>query len=109
MTRLTVAALLAALPEDQQRHLDPLQVDLYRRSIDRIPAVVVFETEEGLVLADGHHRLAAAVAERKETIGAEVRHGSRKDALAYAVAVGAAQRGLSTDEVKKRLIDRYGR
>jgi hypothetical protein len=108
MTRLTVAALLGALPGDQQRHLDPVQVDLYRRSVDRMPPVVVFETEEGLVLADGHHRLAAAVAEQKETIEAEVRHGSRNDALAYAVAVGAAQRGLSTDEVRKHLIERYG-
>jgi ParB-like chromosome segregation protein Spo0J len=109
MTRLKVAAVLASLPGDHQRRLDPLQVDEYRDSIDQIPPIVVFETEQGLLLADGHHRLAAAVAEGKETIEVEVRQGSRKDALAYAVAIGAAQKDLSTDEVKKHVLKRYGR
>jgi ParB-like chromosome segregation protein Spo0J len=106
MSSLRVADILAALPADHQRHLYPLQVERYRHSIDRLLPVVVFETEEGLLLADGHHRLAAAVAEGKETIEAEVRHGSRHDALAYAVAVGAAQRGISTDEVMKHVRER---
>jgi ParB-like chromosome segregation protein Spo0J len=109
VTTLKVADLLAAVPADQQQHLDPVQVERYRDSIDRLLPVVVFETEEGLLLADGHHRLAAAFAEGRETIEAEVGRGSREDALAYAVAVGAAQRGMSTDEVKKHVLERYGR
>jgi hypothetical protein len=64
--------------------------ETYRRSVGQLPPVVVFETEEGLLLADGYHRLAAAMAEGQEIIEAEVRHGSRQDALAYAVTLGAA-------------------
>jgi ParB-like chromosome segregation protein Spo0J len=109
MATLKVADLLATLTRDQELHLDPQQVERYRHSIDRLPPLVVFDTREGPLLADGHHRLAAASAEGKETIEAEVRNGSRQDALAYAVAVGAAQRGLPAEDARRRTLDRYGR
>jgi ParB-like chromosome segregation protein Spo0J len=109
MPRLKVAELLAASPEDPQRHLDPKQVEKYRRSIDQMPPVVVFETEDGLLLADGYHRLAAALAEGRETVEAEVRRGSRHDALAYAVALGAAQRHLPAEDVENHVLKRSGR
>jgi hypothetical protein len=108
MTRLKVADILATLSADQLQHLDPRQVERYRRSIDHLPPIVVFETEEGPLLADGHHRLAAAVAEGEDTIEVDTRSGTRQDALAYAVAVGAAQRGLPPEEVRKHLLKRYG-
>jgi ParB-like chromosome segregation protein Spo0J len=41
----------------------------------------VFDTEEGLLLADGYHRVAAALKEGRKTVEAEVRRGSRHDAL----------------------------
>jgi ParB-like nuclease domain len=107
VTRLKVDDILANSGV-QPSHLDAQQVELYRRSVDQLPPVVVFETEEGLLLADGYHRLAAAAAEGKETIEAEVRHGSRHDALAYAVTVGAAQKDMSPEEVKERILKRYG-
>jgi ParB-like chromosome segregation protein Spo0J len=62
------------------------------------------ETDDGLLLADGHHRIAAALKEGRETVEAELRTGSRHDALAYAAYVGAAQRGLSPGEVKKHIL-----
>ena len=107
MTTLKVADIVANSGV-QSSHLDAQQVEIYRRSVDRLPPVVVFETQEGLLLADGYHRLAAAVAEGKETIEAEVRHGSRHDALAYAVTVGAAQKDMSPEEVQERILKRYG-
>jgi ParB-like chromosome segregation protein Spo0J len=107
VTKVKVADIVAN-SGDQSGHLDAQQVERYRRSIDRLPPVIVFETEEGLLLADGYHRLAAAVAEGKETIEAEVRHGSRHDALAYAVTVGAAQKDMSPEEMEERIINRYG-
>jgi ParB-like chromosome segregation protein Spo0J len=109
MTSLNVADIVAAIAGDQGRRLHPEQVERYRRSIDRLPPVVVFETEEGLLLADGHHRLAAAAAAGRETIEAEVRIGTRSDALAYAVAVGAAQRGLPLEDAKRHILERYDR
>jgi ParB-like chromosome segregation protein Spo0J len=108
MTRLRIADLVAAVDDDRP-HLDPQRVEEYRRSVDRQRPVVVFETEDGFLLADGHHRIAAAVAEGRDTVEADVRHGSRHDALAYAVAVGASQRGLSLKTVKRHVLDRYGR
>jgi ParB-like chromosome segregation protein Spo0J len=104
---LKVADILASMLADQQRRLDPEQVERYRRSIDRLPPVVVFDTQDGLLLADGHHRLAAAAAEGRETIEADVRIGSRSDALAYAVAVGAAQTGLPPEDVKRHILERH--
>ena len=65
VTTLKVADIVANSGV-QSSHLDAQQVETYRRSVDRLPPVVVFETEEGLLLADGYHRLAAAVAEGKE-------------------------------------------
>jgi uncharacterized ParB-like nuclease family protein len=96
VTRLKVADIVANSGV-QPGHLDAQRVETYRRSVGQLPPVVVFETEEGLLLADGYHRLAAALAEGQETIEAEVRHGSRQDALAYAVTLGAAQKDKSPE------------
>jgi ParB-like chromosome segregation protein Spo0J len=103
MTTLKIADIRAIDPEG---HLDPKRVEHYRHSIDQLPPVVVFATDEGLLLADGYHRLAAAQKEGRDTIEAEVRTGSRHEALEYAVVVGAAQRGLSTEEVRLRILGR---
>jgi hypothetical protein len=83
VTRLKVADILAnsAVPD----HLDAQRVEVYRHALDRLPLVVVFETEDGLLMADGYH-----------------------DALAYAVNVGPAQKGMSHEEVEARILDRYG-
>jgi ParB-like chromosome segregation protein Spo0J len=55
--------------------------------------VVAFRTDQGLLLADGDHRVAAAQARGLDTIEAEIRQGTAHDALRYAVTVGAKQRG----------------
>jgi ParB-like nuclease family protein len=107
VTRLKVADIVANSGV-QPSHLDAQQVETYRRSVGQLPPIVVFETEEGLLLADGYHRLAAAIAEGQEIIEAEVRHGSRQDALAYAVTLGAAEKETSPEEVKERILKRYG-
>jgi hypothetical protein len=62
-------------------------VERYAQGLDALPPVVVFDTEEGLLLADGYHRVAAARRRGLETIEAEVRLGSRQDALRYAAKV----------------------
>jgi ParB-like chromosome segregation protein Spo0J len=68
-----------------------------------LPPVVAFRTERGLILADGYHRVAAAQARGSDTVEAEIRDGSAHDALRYAATIGAKQRGLSQDEVMRRL------
>src|SRR5437667_11829090 len=76
MVRLKIVDILETSPVDPEGHLDPERVEGYRRSIDLLDPVVVFETEDGLLLADGYHRIAAAVREGRATIEGEVRKGS---------------------------------
>ena len=97
MLRLRIADLLATAPVDPEAHLDAARVERYARMLDDLPPVVVFETSEGLLLVDGYHRVAAARRLGLETVEADVRRGSRHDALRYA-AVGAAERGIAAEE-----------
>jgi ParB-like chromosome segregation protein Spo0J len=107
---LRIADLVANPLVDPSAHLNPDQVKRYADDPESAPPVVVFETESGLLLADGYHRVAAAQQRGAETIDAELRKGSLKDALRYAAKVGARQRGISTDDALaaiKRHSQRY--
>jgi hypothetical protein len=95
--------LLADLPGDA-RHLDPGRVRRYAAVLDELPPVVVFRTPEGLLLADGWHRVAAARERGDATIAADVRTGTRAEALRFAVHQGAAERGLPEAEVLARVL-----
>jgi hypothetical protein len=108
MTQVRIAELMANSPVDPAAHLDPDRVRHYAELLDDLPPVVAFRTEHGLILADGYHRVAAAQARGFDTIEAEIRHGSAHDALQYAVTIGASQRGLSQEEVMRRLRQRSG-
>jgi ParB-like chromosome segregation protein Spo0J len=108
MTQVRIADLLASSPVDPTAHLDPDRVRDYAERLDDLPPVVAFRTERGLILADGYHRVAAAQARGMDTIDAEIRDGSAHEALLYAVGIGAEQRGLSQDEVMRRLRQRSG-
>jgi hypothetical protein len=81
MTVLRIDDLLANAPLDPEAHLDAQRVERYAGMIDTLPPVVVFATLEGVLLADGYHRVAAARVRGLETVEAEVRRGSRHDAL----------------------------
>ncbi len=108
MTQVSIADLLDGAPVDPGAHLDTARVERYTEMLEALPPVVVFDTEEGLLLADGYHRVAAARRLGRKTVEAEVRTGSRHDALLYAAAVGAAQRGISPEEAAS-YIRRRGR
>ena len=108
MSRLKIADLFANVPIDPETHLDASRVERYSQMLDALPSVVVFDTPEGLLLADGYHRVAASRRLGLETVEAEVRTGSRHDALRYAARVGAAQRGISPEEAVS-YIERYAR
>ncbi|MGH8615814.1 MAG: ParB/RepB/Spo0J family partition protein, partial [Gammaproteobacteria bacterium] len=57
----------------------------YEESFDKLPPVVVFKTADGMLLADGFHRVAAAERLGKYHVEAEIKKGTRDDALEYAV------------------------
>jgi ParB-like chromosome segregation protein Spo0J len=98
MTELPVGDLLANPLVGSVTHLDPERVANYAQHFEQLPPVVVFEAEDGLLLADGYHRVAAAQRRGITTIAAEIRAGTRQDALRYAAAVGARERGISVGE-----------
>jgi hypothetical protein len=108
MSRLKIADLFANVPIDPETHLDASRVERYSQMLDALPSVVVFDTPEGLLLADGYHRVAASRRLGLETVEAEMRTVSRHDALRYAARVGAAQRGISPEEAVS-YIERYAR
>ena len=91
---LRIAEVLAGSGPDWTGYLDSERVGQYVQNPEAQRPVVVFETEDGLLLTDGYHRVAAAQQRGAETIDAVVHHGSREDALRYAAELGAAQRGI---------------
>jgi ParB-like chromosome segregation protein Spo0J len=103
MAKLRIADLLAHSPVDPEAHLDEDRVRRYAADPARLPPVVVFDTPQGLLLADGYHRVAAARRAGAELIEAEVRRGTRADAMRHAVTVAAAERGISLEEASRHL------
>ena len=98
MARLRIAELLANAPIDPEAHLDAARVERYARTLDALPPVVVVDTPEGLLLADGYHRVAASRRLGLEEVEAEVRTGTLRDALQQIglALVGAAGARLAT-------------
>jgi hypothetical protein len=102
---IRISELLANPLANAEAHLDDERVGSYIENADQ-PPVMVFETDEGLLLVDGYHRVAAARARGEVTVDAEIRSGSRRDALRYAAANGASQRGISVDDALLRIQQR---
>jgi ParB-like chromosome segregation protein Spo0J len=68
----------------------------------------VYDTGDALILADGYHRVEAARRLGRTTIKAEVRRGSRTDALRFAVALSKEQRGLTASQALSAIKKRAG-
>lgn len=80
-------------------HLDPDRVAYYRAALDEATPVTVFDVGGRLLLADGHHRVAAAESLGRTSLMADVRSGTTSDALRFAVDLAKEQRGLTEEEV----------
>src|SRR5512133_790720 len=100
MVELRIEDVLASRLVDPGAHLDPERVQHYVRKGTDVPPVVFFDTEDGLLLVDGYHRVAAAKARDAATIAADVHHGSRAEALEYAATLAAAGRGISLESAR---------
>jgi hypothetical protein len=73
---------LAQEPIERSRaRLDPERVSYYLEYPDDASPVVVLDVGGILLLADGHHRGAAAEQLGRSTLRAEGRKGRRRDAL----------------------------
>ncbi len=104
-----VATLTGNALADPPRHLDEEKVARYTQVLDQLPPVVVFQLSDGLLLVDGYHRVEAARRLGRRVIRAEVRQGSREDALRFAVDLAANERGLTKDQALDAIWRRSGK
>jgi ParB-like chromosome segregation protein Spo0J len=103
MTELRIEDVLASPYVDPVAHLDATRVQHYVQAGEAVAPVVVFDTDEGYLLVDGYHRVAAAKLRGANTVRADLRRGSREDALRYAVELAAAERGVSLEMARARI------
>jgi hypothetical protein len=68
---------------------------------EQFPPVVLFRDAEGYWIGDGFHRIKAAQQLKRDTIVAEVRAGSLREAFLYACSANATH-GLRRDDLDKR-------
>jgi ParB-like chromosome segregation protein Spo0J len=99
VTTIPIADLMREPIEASRSDLNADRVDHYMETLDDARPVTVFRTSTELILADGHHRVEAARRLGRTTIEADVRPGSRHDALQFAIDHAKEQRGLSEAEV----------
>jgi len=65
------------------------------------PPVIVFQHEQQYLMADGFHRVLAAIENQATTIAADVREGTRTDCIKFALSCNV-QHGLRRTNLDKR-------
>jgi ParB-like chromosome segregation protein Spo0J len=101
MVDLPIERLLDSALVDPRRHLDLEWVQRYSQHLDELPPVTVFRLDdETLLLADGYHRVAAAQAAGRVRVTADLRQGTKADALAFASEVARHKRGVSPQQAR---------
>jgi hypothetical protein len=99
-----ISRLLEHSPVDAPRHVDGDRVRRYSEVLDKLPPVTVFALEDHtLLLADGYHRVAAAQLAGRSTVRAEVRVGTRAQAMQFAVDVARVERGVSAEQAREAI------
>jgi hypothetical protein len=101
MVDLPIEWLLESSLVDPRRHLDRERVQRYSQHLDELPPVTVFRLDdEALLLVDGYHRVAAAQARGRATVIADLRVGTRADAVAFAAENARHERGVSSQRAR---------
>ena len=107
---LEIKRLLRESPADAPRHLDQDRVRRFAELLDQLPPVTVFALEDqSLLLVDGYHRLAAAQQAGRTSVRAEVRVGTKAEALQFAVDLAQAEMSASADQARDAIRRYSGR
>lgn len=99
-------------PDIQPREsVSATTVSEYRESMengDEFPPVVIFRESEGAdaFAADGWHRILAAKAMKRGTILADIREGTKRDAILFSVGANATHGLRRTDADKRKAVMR---
>ena len=103
---LTVGEIVAHPAIQQRVSMDREKVaeyaELYGEGRD-LGRLVVFQTDEGLLLADGFHRLEAARTIGLHTLPCTVSQGSQRDAILFATSCNLHGKALSNQDKRKRV------
>jgi hypothetical protein len=104
---LTVSSIRANAGTQSRATISEATVAEYGEAMirgDRFPPVTVFQSEEGLILADGFHRVRSAKQAGFDTIAAEIRRGSRLDALRYSLSANHVHGLRRTNDDKRHAV-----
>ena len=89
-------------------HIDDATVAEYAEAMargDRFPPVVVFQNDGEFIMADGFHRHKSAQRARFKHLLAEIRQGSRNDALRFALGANHKHGLRRTNGDKRRAVE----
>ena len=89
-------------------HIDQNTVEEYAAAMlrgDHFPPVIVFQDGGEFILADGWHRVKAARLAKLKHILAEIRQGSRQDALRFALGANHKHGLRRTNGDKRRAVE----
>lgn len=87
--------------------LNLLVVDEYAEAMSEgvvFPPIVVYSDGDDYYLADGYHRYHAARQIGKDSIDADIREGTRRDAILHAVGANTTHGMRRTNEDKRRAV-----
>ncbi|MFN2489885.1 MAG: ParB/RepB/Spo0J family partition protein [Actinomycetota bacterium] len=106
MSTIKLDALIIDPSVDIRSAQDFDAIARYAETVEHLPPVTVFATPEGLLLAGGFHRVEAARRADRNEIEAEVREGTREDAMAFAALDNATHGVPLTKEERNTAIRR---
>ena len=91
-----------------RENIDQATVDSYKSAMEDLvgfPPLIVFKEGESMWLADGWHRLHAAMACGNEHIACDVREGTLSDAILYAAGANKLHGLRRTNADKRRAVE----
>jgi len=107
-TKLRLDLICIDAGTQTRAHIDENTVAEYAEAMrrgDHFPPLVVFQDDGNFILADGFHRHRAARRAKLKSLFAEVRHGSRKDALKFALGANHKHGLRRTNADKRRAVE----
>jgi hypothetical protein len=111
MTACSAEALILPIKEirlnggtQMRQEINQDVVQDYAEVLDELPPVVVFDDGNKHWLADGFHRVKAAVFAGRDSIRCEIRRGSRRDAVLFAVGANANHGVRRTNADKRKAV-----
>jgi hypothetical protein len=87
-----------------RQRLSAEAIEDYAKHLDELPPVVVFFDGEDYWLADGFQRFHAHLEAKRATIRCDVRKGTRRDAILYAVGANATHGLRRSNEDKRQAV-----